>query len=96
MFIDDISLDEPEPIEVALARAIALDPESESAHFYLGEACNRLGNIDMALAALERTLEIQPGNGRAWYTMGILFDRKREPEMAAEAYRKAREIMDAD
>ena len=40
-------------------------------------------------------MEIQPGNGRAWYTMGILFDRKREPERASEAYRKAREILDA-
>ena len=43
----------------------------------------------------ERAVEIQPGNGRAWYTMGILFDRKRDPERASEAYRKAREILDA-
>jgi tetratricopeptide (TPR) repeat protein len=73
-----------------------LDPESESAYYYLGEACNRLGHIDKALEALERALEIQPRNGRAWYTIGILYDRKREPERASEAYLKAREILDAD
>jgi Flp pilus assembly protein TadD len=50
----------------------------------------------MALEAMERALEIQPRNGRAWYTIGILYDRKREPERASEAYLKAREILDAE
>jgi Tfp pilus assembly protein PilF len=79
----------------SLERAIRLDPECESAYYYLGEACNQLGQIDTALEALERAVTIQPGNGRAWYTMGILYDRKHEPEQATEAYLKARELLDA-
>jgi Flp pilus assembly protein TadD len=51
----------------------------------------RLGKIDAAIAALETAVEVLPGNSRAYYALGILFDRKNLPEEAAIMYRKSRE-----
>lgn len=66
--------------------------EHGPAHYYRGEALNRLGRIDEALDSLERASRLQPGNSKAFYTMGILFDRKHLPDQAALMYRKAREL----
>jgi len=41
---------------------------------------------------LQRATQLQPTNGRAFYVMGILYDRKRRPDEAAAMYRKAREV----
>jgi tetratricopeptide (TPR) repeat protein len=68
------------------------DPEHGPAHFYRGEALNRLGRVDQALEVLERAARLQPTNYRAFYLMGILFDRKNLREEAAAMYRKAREL----
>lgn len=68
------------------------DPEHGPAHFYRGEALNRLGRVDQAMEVLERTTVLQPHNHRAFYTLGILFDRKNLREQAAAMYRKAREL----
>ena len=68
------------------------DPEHGPAHFYRGEALNRLGRVDLALEMLERAAGLQPTNHRAFYTMGILYDRKNLPQQAAAMYRKAREL----
>ena len=62
------------------------------AHFYRGEALNRLGRWDQALEALERAVHLQPHNARAFYTMGILYDRKHLPREAQAMYRRAREL----
>ena len=70
------------------------DPEHGPAHFYRGEALNRLGRMDEALDILERAARLQPNNYRTFYTMGILFDRKNLREEAAAMYRKARELQE--
>ncbi|NIP79010.1 MAG: hypothetical protein GWM90_07335, partial [Gemmatimonadetes bacterium] len=41
---------------------------------------------------LERAVQYQPGNAKAYYTMGILYDRKHLRQEAATMYRKAREV----
>ena len=41
---------------------------------------------------MERAIELQPRNWRAYHTLGMLFDRKDELERAAEMYRQAREL----
>ena len=68
------------------------NPSHGSAHFYRGEALNRLGRVDEALKTMERAIELQPRNWRAYHTLGMLFDRKDELERAAEMYRQAREL----
>jgi Flp pilus assembly protein TadD len=62
------------------------------AHLYRGEALNRLGRVDEALDALKTVTRLDPRNARAFYTMGILYDKKHLPSEAAAMYRKAREL----
>jgi Tfp pilus assembly protein PilF len=50
-----------------------------------------MDQVDAAMEALERSVEIRP-SPRGYYTMGILYDRKKQPEVAKEMYRKAEEL----
>jgi tetratricopeptide (TPR) repeat protein len=69
-----------------------LNPESPISFYYLGECANRLGRAEDAVEALERTIELEPESDRAYRTLGILFDRMRQPDRAAEMYRRSREL----
>lgn len=60
--------------------------------FYMGEALNRLGRVDEAIQALTRFTKLSPGNSKAYFTLGVLFDKKNLPENASEMYRRAREL----
>lgn len=62
------------------------------AHIYRGEALNRLGRVEQAIDVLERVVQLQPDNAKAYYTLGILFDRKHMKDEAARMYRKSREV----
>lgn len=68
------------------------DPECGTAFFYRGEALNRLGRVGEAMTTLERATVLQPTNAKAFYILGILYDRKHLPEEAALMYRRAREL----
>jgi Flp pilus assembly protein TadD len=68
------------------------DHDHGPAHFYRGEALNRLGKVDQALEVLERAMRLQPNNYKIYHTMGILFDKKRMPVEASQMYRKMREL----
>ena len=81
-----------ERAEIELGAVCAADPEHGLAFFYRGEALNRLGRVEEAIAALERVIELIPDNPRAHYTLGVLFDKKNLPQKAALMYRKAREL----
>jgi tetratricopeptide (TPR) repeat protein len=78
--------------EVQLQEICELDPSHGPAHFYRGEALNRLGRVEDALQAMERTIQLQPRNWRAYHTLGILYDRKEDRERASEMYRRALEL----
>ena len=53
---------------------------------------NRLGRVDEAFEIMERTIQLQPRNWRAYHTLGMLLDRKGDLERASEMYRRAREL----
>lgn len=74
-----------------LRRVVELDPTRASAYLYLGEALSRLDEVDAALAAFVKSVKLQPDNRRAYYKMGILYDRISQPQFAEAMYRKARE-----
>ncbi len=78
--------------EIRLKEVCDRNPSHGPAHFYRGEALNRLGRVDEALKAMERTIQLQPRNWRAYHTLGMLFDRKEDRERAREMYRQASEL----
>jgi Flp pilus assembly protein TadD len=75
-----------------LAHVCAGKPEDGAPFFYRGEALNRLGRVDEAIEALQRVTELWPTNPKAFFTLGVLFDKKTQPEQAAAMYRKARAL----
>jgi Flp pilus assembly protein TadD len=44
------------------------------------------------MEVLERATVLQPTNAKAFYTLGILYDRKHLPEEASVMFRRAREL----
>ncbi|HEV8409030.1 MAG TPA: tetratricopeptide repeat protein, partial [Gemmatimonadaceae bacterium] len=58
-----------------LAHVAKLSPQSGPAHFYLGEALNKLDRLKEALDAYERASELEPNNWRALKGVGIVLDR---------------------
>ncbi len=81
--------------EQEFKRALDLDAGYGLAYFYRGECLNQLGRVDEALEMLERSVQLHPHNARAFFTMGLLYDRKHLPQQAAAMYRKARELAPA-
>jgi Flp pilus assembly protein TadD len=77
--------------EAELQRTCKDHPANGPAHYYLGEALNRLGRVDEALSVLVRATRLSPENPRVFYLLGILYDRRNLPEEAAVMYRRARE-----
>lgn len=78
--------------EAELGWVCEQDPEHATAHFYRGEALNRLGRVDDALETLERASQLQPDSPRVYYLLGILYDKKHLRDEAGLMYRKAREL----
>jgi Flp pilus assembly protein TadD len=78
--------------EVRLKRICVANPSHGPAHFYRGEALNRLGRVQEAVETMERTIQLQPRNWRAYHTLGMLCDRMDDRERASEMYRHAREL----
>jgi Flp pilus assembly protein TadD len=68
------------------------DPMHREAHLYRGEALQLLGRAEDALPVLERARELDPGNARAHYLLGLVYDRRQCSLEAEENYRRAREL----
>lgn len=65
--------------------------DADTARIYMGMGTDLAqdGNSKDALAALSKTLELQPDNGDAWFQVGLVHLDRQEPEAAAEAFQKA-------
>ena len=78
--------------EAELRWVLTKDEANGGAHYYRGEALNRLGRFDEAAVELARAVELIPNDPRPYYTLGHLYDRQRRLEDAAEMYRQARRL----
>ncbi|MFI5245005.1 MAG: tetratricopeptide repeat protein, partial [Gemmatimonadales bacterium] len=76
---------------IPLEHLAKLNPQSAPAHFYLGEALNKLDRLQEALTAYEFATDLEPGNWRALKGVGIVLDRMGRPADAAAFYRRARD-----
>jgi tetratricopeptide (TPR) repeat protein len=73
----------------ALRKAIALNPNDAHAYHHLANYLNVLGRQEEAVAARERSLELDPLNARTRYVMGGDYLNAGQPERALEALRGA-------
>lgn len=70
-----------------------LDKE-KTAKIYMGMGMDFAhdGNSEDALAALNKTLKMEPENGEAWFTVGLIHLGRHDPQAAVEAFTKARAL----
>lgn len=78
--------------ETELRWVCGQDAKHGPAHYYRGEALNRLDRFDEAADAMKLAIELMPNDPRPFYTLGHLYDRRHQLEDAAEMYRRARRL----
>ncbi len=73
-----------------LQRCLALNPGFDNAMIVLARALAQLGRLDEAKSWLQKALQINPQNYRAWYQLGLLEAKtKPDPAAALASYQKA-------
>jgi arylsulfatase A-like enzyme/Flp pilus assembly protein TadD len=73
-----------------LGRCLALNPNFDNAMPGLALALTKLGRTDEARNWLQKALQINPENYRAWYEVGLLDAKtKSDPAAALSSYQKA-------
>ncbi|GIW71992.1 MAG: hypothetical protein KatS3mg102_1534 [Planctomycetota bacterium] len=79
--------------EALARRAALLAPERAAPLVMLGYAQEQLGKPTEALATLRRATELEGGqNLRAWFELGLFYQRRGELQQAAHAYRRVLEL----
>ena len=73
----------------SLQEATALDPGSALYHDSLGLLLLDLGRVDLAVAELTKSVELEPNRGDSLFHLGTAFAEARRWEDAVGAYRKA-------
>jgi predicted O-linked N-acetylglucosamine transferase (SPINDLY family) len=72
-----------------LRRAVIGDPNHAFAHFNLGLAFERMGDVTAAIAAYGTATERQNPYPEAWNNLGLMLERAGEAEAAAAAFQTA-------
>jgi tetratricopeptide (TPR) repeat protein len=77
-----------EALEAALG-ALALEPENPEALFLQGRSLRNLDERDAAVAPLESSVELEPGNGFAWNLLGLVQLERHQDAQALDAFQRA-------
>ena len=71
--------------------AIRLKPDYALAHYNLGIALRKKGDVDGAIAEYREVIRLRPDAGNVHYDLGMELEQKGEGQSALEEYRKAQE-----
>jgi tetratricopeptide (TPR) repeat protein len=75
--------------DAELKKALALDARLPRANFLLGQTALFRGRLDEAIALFKRELEINPGDGMAFYRLGDAYSRQLKWDEALAALRRS-------
>jgi tetratricopeptide (TPR) repeat protein len=75
--------------DAELKKALALDARLPRANFLLGQTALFRGRLDEAIALFKRELEINPGDGMAFYRLGDAYTRQLKWDEALAALRRS-------
>jgi predicted AlkP superfamily phosphohydrolase/phosphomutase/Tfp pilus assembly protein PilF len=73
----------------AYRRLVAQDPDDATLRTSLAGALGALGRYDEAMKELDAAIAIEPLNVEAYHNRGAVFERRGNPQAAAEEYRRA-------
>jgi tetratricopeptide (TPR) repeat protein len=85
-------METPEQIEQTIRlyrRALELNPNYADAHFTLGYAFDKQGDIEKALASYRQAVTLEPLNADYLYLLGYTYERNKDMPSAVDAYDKA-------
>ncbi len=85
-------METPDQVEQAIRlyrRALELNPNYADAHFTLGYAFDRQGDMDKALASYRQAVTLEPLNADYLFLLGYTYERNRDMAAAVDAYDKA-------
>jgi tetratricopeptide (TPR) repeat protein len=88
-------LNDPRAIPV-LERGVSLNPSNPLAHFNLGRAYRRVGNLPRARKELELAVRLRPYLARAHYQLGAVYRSLGEKEKARRAMQEFVKFQDLD
>jgi tetratricopeptide (TPR) repeat protein len=71
-----------------LEQAIKSVSNNPSLWSYLGLAYDRLNEVDLAIAALQKALSLAPRDAQTYFSLGSLYGRKNDVRQAMELYRQ--------
>ena len=74
---------------VAFRRALEAAPDLVEARAALGACLRQTGEPQLARAELEQAVKLRPGDGRAWFALGLVCEDLRDTPGAIEAYRRS-------
>lgn len=77
---------------VHLTRAVELDPLNPTAHYMLGRVLMAVGELELALPALERAVELSPDLSDAHYRLAQLYARMGDRESARVSQQRFMEL----
>ena len=86
------SLNLSQPSEVALRKALALDPRDGTSHEILGKLYQDAGKLDDAIAQFETAIQLMPGNREAIYRLFRIYSRKGDTQNAARLQKKLQNL----
>ena len=85
-----LQLDRPADAARAFVKAAAVAPQPSASHFTaMGMAYNQLGSYERAVAALAKSLQLEPGRSYVHMQIGVAYAGAGDDAAAAQAFRQS-------
>jgi tetratricopeptide (TPR) repeat protein len=83
------AINRPREACIAFRRALEAAPDRVEARVALAACLRQTGELQSARLELERVVTLRPGDGRAWFALGLVYEDLRDTPGAIRAYRRS-------
>lgn len=86
--------EETQRAKAVLEESLKSDPSNSVLWSHLGFAHHKLGDIDAAQKAFEKSADLNPKNANALYMLGLIYEKKNMTAEALKAWKAVQEVSD--